>query len=139
MPNPRLSYLLYGLLDIPERWRQELELRVALRRNPQPTRRDSAPSIQTGVPVMCFARSETRNRTSSATSELLPGCLPVSGISPSGYSTGTSAFSTFRELVLSEISVSIQPGQAALTRIWCLASSTASICAIVTWAALVQE
>ena len=103
------------------------------------TSSDCPPSIQTGVPVMWRARSEERKSTSSATSSLVPGSLPVSGIEPAGYSAGTSASRVCRLSVLSEISVSILPGQTTFTRILCLASSTASICAIATWAALVAE
>jgi len=40
---------------------------------------------------------------------------------------------------LAELSKKILPGQTTFTRTLCLASSTASICAIATWAALVAE
>lgn len=56
---------------------------------------------------------------------------------PFGHSTGIAVSSGCRRLVLSSMPVSISPGQTALTRMWCFASSSASCWTIATCAAFV--
>src|SRR5690606_9914037 len=104
----------------------------------QPCSNDCAPSIHTSVPLMWLAASEARNATSSPTCSEVPGFFPVSGIGPRGNSTGILT-SSLRASVLSEISVSIAPGQMTLTRIPRGPSSTASIFAIAIWPAFEAE
>src|SRR5215212_7870005 len=65
---------------------------------------------------------------SSPTCSADPDLPPVSGMLPSGYSTGILT-SSFSALVLSAISVLIAPGQITFTRILSGPSSTASILA----------